>query len=172
MSNKTVIGKDCVLATFDVADWATPTYAAVVNAKNVSQPGVSKNSVSLASRGSQGWDLKGSGLKSMDLQFEYLYESEDDTLETFRDSFINDTKIGFAVLDGPADGEFPVGTPDDEVYDVQGWKFIGEVFEFPTAEELEEGKTFDIKVELSRYKLSGTLLLPTWVTISGAAATP
>ena len=170
MPNHPVIGKDCVLATFAVADFAAPTYTAVENAKNVSQPGISKNSVSLASRGSGGWDLKGSGLKSMDLQFEYLYETEDTVANMLRDSFDNDRKIGFAVLDGPTDGVFPVGTDTNDVYDVQGWKFVGEVFEFPTSEELEEGKTNDIKVEVSRYKLAGVLLLPTWVTIAGTVA--
>ncbi len=171
MSNKPVIGKDCVLAMFDIADWAAPEFTNIENAKNVSQPGISKNTVSLASRGSKGWDLKGGALKSMDLQFEYLFETEDTVLTTLREAWLNDTVMGFAVLSGPSDGEFPVGTPAGDVYDIEGWKFAGIVTEVPTSEELEEGKTFDIKVEAGRYKLSSVLLLPTWVIIAGAAAT-
>ncbi|TWU17990.1 hypothetical protein [Allorhodopirellula heiligendammensis] len=167
MSGNPVIGKDCVLASFPISGWASPVYSTVENAKNVSQPGVTKNMISLMARSSGGWDLKGAGFKSMDLQFGYLYETEDTVLAMLRDSYVNDTIIGFAVLDGPSDGVHPEGTDAGDAYDVEGWKFAGMVSEFPTGEELEEGKTYDIKVDAARYKLSGTLLLPTWVTIAG-----
>ncbi|MEM9827740.1 MAG: hypothetical protein AAF958_14210 [Planctomycetota bacterium] len=160
-----VMGKDCVLAYFPAASFASPTYAEIENAKDVSQPGVTKNSVSLASRGSAGWDLKGAGLRSMDLQFSYLYEAGDAVGGVLRDSFLNDTDLGFAVLSGPANGTFPAGiTP----YDVEGWKFVGQVLEFATTEDLEDAKMIDVKVEASFFKLNGSLMLPTWVTISGS----
>lgn len=152
------MGKDCVLVYDDIANWDEPTWKVVQHAVDVSQPGISKNAVSMPSRGSQGWDLKSAGLKAMNLQFGYLYHAGTDTvLAALRDSYLNDTILQFAVLDGPADGV--IGRT------VQGFRFAGMVYEMPETEELEDGRRFEITVEASRYVLDGELLLPEWHVI-------
>lgn len=154
-----VIGKDCQLVYDEIADWASPTWVPVDNAVDVSQPGITKTSIDLPSRGSGGWNPKGAGLKSMDLSFGYLYHAgTDPVFAALKDSFLNDTVLAFAVLDGPGDGI--------EGRTVQGFKFPGIVMEFPLSEELEDGRRVEMKVEFARYVLTGTLLLPTWLTIA------
>ncbi len=78
--------------------------------------------------------------------------------EALRDSFLNDTPLMFAVLDGPIAG--------DADFDVQGFRFIGIVTEFPIDEPLEDARRIDIKVEAVRFKADGDLLLPEWYTIA------
>lgn len=155
-----VIGKDCVLVYGAITAWDTPVWTDVVNAVDVSQPGITKNPVDLPSRGSQGWNLKGAGLRTMDLQFGYLYHSGTDAvLAALRDSFLNDTILMFGVLDGTSAGI--LGRT------VQGFRFPGIVFEFPITEELEDGRRLDIKVEAARYvDDGGDLVLPEWYTIA------
>lgn len=154
----TAIGKDCVLAYDDIANWATPTFAAIDNAVDVSQPGISKTAIDLPSRGTGGWNPKGAGLKSMDLSFGYLCdEGTDIVLDLLRDSFLNDTVLQFVVLDGPIAGL--------STRIVAGFRFPGFVSEFPIDEQLEDGRRIEIKVEFARYKLAGNLLLPGWYEI-------
>jgi len=155
----TVIGKDCVLGYDAIANWASPSLAAVPNAVDVSQPGISKTAIDLPSRGTGGWNPKGAGLKSMDLSFGYLCDAGDDAvLNALRGSYINDTVMQFAVLDGPIAGI--AGRV------VQGFRFPGIVMEFPIDEQLEDGRRIEIKVEFARHKLAGVLLLPVWMVLT------
>jgi hypothetical protein len=154
------IGKDCILAYDVVTAWASPTWKPVVNAVDVSMPGITKTAIDLPSRGTAGWNLKGAGLKSLDLTFGYLIETGADTvLAALRDSYFNDTVLQFAVLDGPAGGV--------QGRAVQGFRFAGIVFEFPMTEELEDGRRVEIKVEAARFKhTDGSLRLPAWYEIA------
>ncbi len=155
----TPIGKDCVLAYDQPANWDTPSWEAIENAVDVSQPNIKKGTVDVPSRGSQGWKFKAPTMKEMDLQFGYLCQrGQDAQLEALRDSFLNDTPLMFAVLDGPIAG--------DADFDVQGFRFIGIVTEFPIDEPLEDARRIDIKVEAVRFKADGDLLLPEWYTIA------
>ncbi len=154
----TPIGKDCVLAFDDAANWNAPTWAAVENAVDVSQPNIKKGTVDVPTRGTKGWKFKAPTMKEMDCQFGYLCQrGPDAVLSAFRDSFLNDTPIMFAILDGPIAG--------DANFIVQGFRFVGTVCEFPIDEPLEDGRRIDLKVEAVRYKLAGELLLPEWYVI-------
>jgi predicted secreted protein len=158
-----VIGKDCVLAYGAITSWDSPSFTAIPNAVDVSMPGITKTSIDLPSRGSQGWNLKGAGLKTLDLTFGYLYHSDDAVFAALRAAFLADTVLMFAVLDGPSAGV--------EGRDVQGFRFPGIVMEMPMTEELEDGRRVEFKVEAARYVDSGgDLLLPEWYTID--AVTP
>jgi hypothetical protein len=154
------IGKDCVLAYDVIGGWASPEWTDITNAVDVSMPGITKTSIDLPSRGTGGWNLKGAGLKSLDLSFGYIYEvGTDAILAALRDSFLNDTVLSFAVLDGASAGV--------NGRTVQGFRFAGIVMEFPITEELEDGRRLEIKVEAARYKhTDGTLRLPEWYSIA------
>lgn len=155
----TPIGKDCVLAYAPISGWASPTWTPIPNAVDVAMPGITKNMIDLPSRGSQGWNPKGAGLKSLDLTFGYLYQVGTDTVfAALRDAFIADTPFIFGVFDGPTAGL--VGRT------VQGFRFPGIVSEFPISEELEDGRRIEIKVDFARQFDGSTLLLPTWTTIA------
>lgn len=150
---KVPIGKDCVLAY--ATSWATPAWTEVLNAVDVSQPGISKTQIDLPARASGGWRPKGAGLKDMDLQFGYLYEDGDsDTiLAALRDSFLNDTPLIFGVFDNE------IGASG---VTYAGFRFPGQVFEFPINQELEDGMRIDITVGYTRMKEGSALLLPEW----------
>ena len=155
----TPIGKDCVLAYAPIAGYAAPVWVPIPNAVDVSQPGITKNMVDLPSRGTSGWNPKGAGLKSMDLTFGYLYQTgTDEVFAALRQAFMLDTPLVFGVLDGPHGGI--AGRT------VQGFKFPGIVSEFPISEELEDGRRVEVKVDFARHVLSGSLLLPEWITIA------
>ncbi len=59
----TPIGKDCVLAYDQPANWDTPSWEAIENAVDVSQPNIKKGTVDVPSRGSQGWKFKAPTMK-------------------------------------------------------------------------------------------------------------
>ena len=158
MPKQHIIGKDCRLF-FDTPDnWETPDLTEIVEAVDVSMPGISKNAVDLPSRGSAGWSLKGAGLKSLDLSFGYLYHTDGDAiLDDLLESFTDDTPLVFYVLDGDGDGQ------SDR--DVQGFRFVGVVFDAPMTEELEDGRRFEFSAQAIRFKDDGDLLLPEWYTV-------
>lgn len=159
MSQPTPIGKDCFLYYDSPTNWASPSGTLIVDAIDVSMPGITKNMVSLASRGSAGWDPKGPGLKNIDLQFGYLYNAGGDNIfDALMDSYIDDDILIFYVLDGPI-----AGLADRSV---EGFRFPGIVSEAPINQELEDGQKVDFKVDFARYKDSGTLRLPNWYEVA------
>lgn len=154
-----VIGKDCTLAYDEISAWGTPSWNDVIQAQDVSMPGITKTAVDLPSRASQGWNLKGSGMKTLNLQFTYLYLPGTDAIfSALRTAFFSDTTLMFAVLDGPSDGLADRA--------VQGIRFAGQVFGMSKNQALEEGVTYDFDIEASYYVDSGTLRLPEWYTIA------
>lgn len=160
------IGKDCVLVYGDPTDWDTPNWTEITEAVDVSMSGITKTSVDVPSRGTQGWNLKAAGLKSFDLTFGYLCRrGADAVLEDLRDSYFDDKPFMFAALDGPSAG--------DSELDVQGFRFIGMVIEFPLDEQLEDARRVEIKVEPVRYRESGgSLVLPEWYVIEASEEEP
>lgn len=161
MSNDVPIGKDCKLYYDEAADWAAPSSPVLIDrAVDVSMPGVGKNMIDLPARDSGGWNLKGAGLKSLDLQFGYLYKLGTDTVHAaLLDSYINDTPLAFYVLDGLFAGVSGLA--------VQGFRFVGVVSEFNKSQELEDGERFEVKADAVRYAhTDGSLRLPAWYTIA------
>jgi hypothetical protein len=157
-------GKDCFLYYSTAYD--TPSLILIAQAVDVSQPGITKGKVAVPSRDAQGWNPKLAGLKEMNLEFGYLYEADvdDDDPDTvftaLRNAYLNDTPLVFYVMDGSAtlSGNH-----------AEGWRFPGIVFDFPTSEELESGKTYDIGVEFTRMRDgSDALILPDWYEVDVA----
>ena len=154
-------GKDCFLYYSTAYD--KPSLILIAQAVDVSQPGITKGKVAVPSRDAQGWNPKLAGLKEMNLEFGYLYEADvdDDDPDTvftaLRNAYLNDTPLVFYVMDGSAtlSGNH-----------AEGWRFPGIVFDFPTSEELESGKTYDIGVEFTRMRDgSDALILPDWYEV-------
>lgn len=157
-------GKDCFL--YYSTAWVTPTLVLVAQAVDVSM-GINKSKVAVPSRDAGGWNPKLAGLKEMTVEFGYLYEADpgDDDPDTvfaaLRDSFLNDTVLVFYVMDGSC----TLASNHAE-----GFRMPGIVFDFPTNEELESGKMFDIGVELTRWNDGTALRLPEWYEVDVAGA--
>lgn len=161
MPRKPVAGKDCFL--YYSTAWASPTLVLIGQAVDVAQPGITKGKVAVPSRDSQGWSPKIAGLKEMNLEFGYLYEtdpdddSEDTVFTTLRNAFLQDTVLVYYVLDGPA---------DEPGVTAQGFRFPGLLFDFGTDEALESGKVYDAGVELTRWNDGTANRWPEWYSVS------
>lgn len=156
MANEAIakVGKDCKLYYAADID-ASPTYVLIAQAINVGLPTITKAMVEVMSREST-WKSKESGLKEISLTFGYLYKNGSDTVfDALRDSFLNDTKLYFAVMDGP------IATVGSE-----GFRFPGVVSGMSMTEELEGVRTFEFTVDLVRALNGSTLVEPDWLTVS------
>jgi hypothetical protein len=156
MANEAIakVGKDCKLYYAADID-ASPTYVLITQAINVSLPTISKTMVEVMSRETN-WKSKESGLKEISLSFGYLYRNGSDSVfDALRDSFLADTKLYFAVMDGP------IATVGSE-----GFRFPGVVSGMSMTEELEGVRTFEFTVDLVRVLNSGTLIEPDWLTVA------
>ena len=94
----TAIGKN--LKLYYSEDYGTPVWVEIEKAINVNLPDISKSINKIMTRES-GWQFAVPGNKAIQLTFGYLYEKGTDTvLDDLFDSFLNDTVLAFAVMDG------------------------------------------------------------------------
>jgi hypothetical protein len=98
------------------------------------------------------------GNKAISLQFGYLYEKGDDTvLEDIRDSYLNDTVLTFAAMDGAI---ATVGS--------QGWRFPGVVSDMNETQDLEGNKTINVTVDYVRIRDGGNIVEPDWYEVASS----
>lgn len=143
----TAIGKNMRL--YYATDYGTPTWVEIEKVVNVSAPDVSKSINKIMSRES-GWQYAVPGNKSIQLTFGYLYEKGTDTvLDALYDSFINDTVLTFAMMDGAIN---TVGSV--------GWLFPGIISAMSETQELENNVVIEFTVELARIRETGALVEP------------
>jgi hypothetical protein len=156
MANEAIakVGKDCKLYYAADID-SSPTYVLIAQAINVGLPTINKTMVEVMSRETT-WKSKESGLKEISLTFGYLYRGGTDSVfDALRDSFLADTKLYFAVMDGL------IATVGSE-----GFRFPGVVSGMSMTEELEGLRTFEFTVDLVRYLNGSALVEPEWLTVS------
>ena len=156
MANEAIakVGKDCKLYYAADID-SSPTYVLIAQAINVGLPTINKTMVEVMSRETT-WKSKESGLKEISLTFGYLYRGGTDSVfDALRDSFLADTKLYFAVMDGL------IATVGSE-----GFRFPGVVSGMSMTEELEGVRTFEFTVDLVRYLNGSALVEPEWLTVA------
>lgn len=151
----TAIGKNLKLYYSD--DYGTPVWTEIEKAINVNLPDISKSINKIMTRES-GWQFAVPGNKSIQLTFGYLYEKGTDTvLDDLYDSFVNDTVLTFAVMDGNIATTGSVG-----------WLFPGIVSAMPETQELENNVTIEFTIELARIRESGDLVEPERYEVTGS----
>lgn len=151
----TAIGKNLKLYYSD--DYGTPVWVEIEKAINVNLPDISKSINKIMTRES-GWQYAVPGNKSIQLTFGYLYEKGTDTvLDDLYDSYLNDTVLTFAVMDG-----------DITTTGSVGWLFPGIVSSMPETQELENNVTIEFTIELARIRDSGTLVEPERYEVTGS----
>ena len=142
------LGIDCKLY-YSLA-FASPTRIEITRAINVTQP-MSKGKAELNSRLTR-WKPKRPTLREIGLDFGYRYTRGTDTVfAALRDSFLNDTNLVFWVLDG-----------SDQVIGAQGMVFPGQVFDFPTDQQLEDGQVVNIGIDFAEHYESSAIVTPSW----------
>jgi hypothetical protein len=150
-----VVGKECKLYYSD--DYGTPVWTLIDKAINVGHPTINKTMNTIASRESD-WQSTVPGNKSIQLNFGYLYEAGTDTvLDDIRDSYLNDTVLTFAAMDGAI---ATVGS--------QGWRFPGIVSSMTETQDLEGNITYDITVDYVRIRDGGNIIEPDWYEVTSS----
>lgn len=158
MANEAIgtVGKNCKLY-YSVA-YTSPTWVMIKQAINVDLPTITKGTVDVMSRESL-WKAKAGTLKEIQLQFGYLHNNSSDAVyAALLDSFVADTVLTFAVMDGA------IATSGSS-----GWRFPGIVTALTMTEELEGVRTFAVTVDYAR-KLDGSnvLIEPDWYEVAGS----
>ena len=101
-------------------------------------------------RANQGWRATVATLKDASIEFEMVWDSEDDDFAAIRDAFLNKTPLDLAVLDG-----------DITVAGSQGLRAVCMVTNFTRNEPLEEAITVSVTA-----KPTYSANPPTWLTVA------
>lgn len=150
-----IVGKECKLYYSD--DYGTPVWVEIEKAINVGNPTVNKTMNQIESRES-GWKSAVPGNKSISLQFGYLYEpGTDSVLDDLRDSYLNDTVLTFAGMDGAIN-----------VTGSKGWRLPGIVSAMTETQDLEGNVNIDITVDYVRIRDGGNIVEPDWYEVAGS----
>lgn len=133
MANKKKIGNDCK-AYRNTGTYGSPVWNEMTEVGDVSLP-LSKGRGEFRTRSSKFVKKKGGKIEAA-LNASYVYDPGDDDWVALRDSFLNNTALDVAVMDGPI---ATIGS--------QGLRADMEVMEIPVEEPLEDGVTVAIVLE-------------------------
>lgn len=148
-----VMGKDAKLYR-NTATNASPTWNEIPNVRdlNVSD---SMTDVDVSARDGGGFAMSDVGLQTIELTFQMIGDYSDADFVALRESYYNRTALQYAVASGAI---ATAGT--------QYLKFVGVITAFERGEELDGVTMFDITIKPTRASEGGTLLLPSWVTVT------
>jgi hypothetical protein len=149
-------GLDCAL--YYSTAFASPTRILIAEAIDVSLT-IAKGKIDAMSRASK-WKAKLPGMREISLSFGYNYQGDpgDSVFAALRAAFLADTPLIFWVMDNVVEAPGPAGS--------QGFAFPAMIFDFPIDQALESANKVDIGVDLVRFKETGALVNPTWVTVA------
>lgn len=126
-------------------DWTELT-----NVKDVTL-NLEKGEADVTTRGNSGWRATVGTLKEGSLEFEMIWDTEDAGFTAIKESYFNNTPIGFAAMDG-----------DIETTGSQGLQADFAITNFSRSEPLEEAVTVSVTA-----KPTYSSTAPQWVTVSG-----
>jgi len=136
----TILGMECKLYQADavLADDNTPADASWTEVESVKDVrlGLTKKETDMTTRENDGWEVMRGTLKTATLTLSLLYDSDVDIFDALLDSYLNNTEIALAVMDG-----------DIDVSGNQGFCANFEVMEFPIDQVLAEGVTVNATVK-------------------------
>jgi hypothetical protein len=115
--------------------YAVPVWNEVKNVKDLTL-NLEKGEADVSTRGNNGWRALLATLKDGSIEFEMVWDTEDDDFVAFRDSWFNNTAVELAVMDG-----------DITVAGTQGLRALMMVFNFTRTEALEEAMMASVTVK-------------------------
>ena len=127
----------------------TPTWTELTNAKSVTL-NLQKGEADVTTRGNNGWKAVVGTLKEGSIEFEMVWDTEDEGFAAIKDAYFDDTAIGMAVMDG-----------DITAGGSQGLWADCSVIDFSRDESLEEAITVKVTV-----KPTYSANAPEWKTIA------
>jgi len=137
---------------YDVLGAANDDWTEMENVKDVTLT-LTKSEADVTTRGSNGWRQTVGALKEATLDFEMVWDTDDDGFTAIQDAFINNTSIGMAAMDG-----------DIDVVGTQGLVADFDVVSFTRTEPLEEV----LKVAVS-VKPTYSVTAPEWTTVAAGS---
>ena len=93
------LGMDCMLFFNNGGDWETPIWQEIGNAKDVTL-NLSTGEADVTTRGNQGWKATKATLKEGSIDFEMIWDTEDDSFSAFQQAYFSNESIEVAAMDG------------------------------------------------------------------------
>lgn len=115
--------------------YASPVWNEITNPRDVTL-NLTKTEADVSRRGSGGWRAIVGAMKEASIDFELVFRDGDEDFEALRDSFLNGTAVGMAVMDGAI-----------ETSGSQGLRADFEVFSMTRNEPLEGSITYTFSVK-------------------------
>jgi hypothetical protein len=112
--------------------YATPTWSEITNVKDVTLS-LEAGEADVTTRGNAGWRANIATLRDASLEFEMVWDAEDDDFTAIRTAFLTNGSVEFAVMDGDV---LTAGS--------QGLRASMSITNFSRSEPLEEAITVSV----------------------------
>jgi predicted secreted protein len=133
----------------NTADYATPTWEEVTNVKDLTL-NLEAGEADVTTRANAGWRATLAALKDGSIEFEMVWDTEDDDFTAIKDAFFGSTGVEFAVMDG-----------DITVVGAQGLRALMAITSFSRSEPLEEAISVSVTA-----KPTYSANPPAWMTVA------
>jgi len=120
---------------YNAGSYATPDWKELKNVKDVTL-NMEKGEADVTTRGNAGWRATVGTLKEGSLEFEMVWDTEDEGFAALQAAWFGDTPVEMAVMDGP------VATSGS-----QGLRATMSVISFSRKEPLEEAMSVSVSVK-------------------------
>jgi hypothetical protein len=130
----------------------TPQWSEITNIKDVTL-NLTSGEADVSTRGAGGWKATAKTLKDASVDFNMVWDPENEDFAAIKDSYFNNTTIDLFFLDGSVSS---AGS--------QGLRAVCNVMQFTRNEPLEEALTVNVQVKPA-YGSNH----PTWVQVSGSS---
>jgi len=153
MSN--VLGMDAFLYFCVAGAGGTPSWTEVTNVKDLTL-NLEKGEADVTTRGNNGWRATIGTLKDASVEWEMVWDTEDDGFEAIKNAYMDNLPIGLAVLDRP-------------VTDLEAEGLIADfsIVSFSRSEPLEEALTVSVTA-----KPTYSATAPRWVPEDEESGSP
>ena len=119
----------------NTAVYATPTWVEVANVKDVTL-NLEKGEADVTTRANNGWRATVGTLKEASIEFQMVWDTDDEGFAAIQAAFFANTPIEFAVMSGP------MTDPESE-----GLRATCDIFSFTRNEALEEAIMVDVSIK-------------------------
>lgn len=135
---------------YNTGSFASPTWALMPNVRDLTI-NLSGEKADVTTRGNAGWKAEKRVLKTASIEFEMIWDTEDDGCAALAAAYFANSSMEFLILDGP------VGTAGSE-----GLRATMDVSEFGRSEQLTDA--MKVPVTLTPTYVTDPAQAPAWVT--------
>ena len=132
--------------------YASPTWNEIGNVKDVTL-NLESAEADVTVRANNGWRATVPTLKDASIEFEMVWDTDDEDFEAVRDAYLNNTTLEVVALDGPVTGTGSSGS--------QGLRAVCNVTGFSRSEPLEEALSVSVTL-----KPAYSVNPPTWHVVA------